>query len=117
MSLILKPEDLEERFIRSRGKGGQNVNKVATCVQLRHIPTGTSVKCDIYRTQRKNRETAMAMLIEKIEKKEQLRLRKLEHEVEKEKRRKRRKPKALREEIMRLKKINSEKKQLRKMPQ
>ena len=48
-------KDIEESFIRSGGKGGQHVNKVETCVQLRHLPTGTEVKCSKARTQGMNR--------------------------------------------------------------
>ncbi|MGD9578356.1 MAG: peptide chain release factor-like protein, partial [Syntrophorhabdus sp.] len=36
----IREEDIVERFIRSRGHGGQNVNKVSTCVYLKHLPTG-----------------------------------------------------------------------------
>ncbi len=32
---VIHPDDLKEDFIRSSGPGGQNVNKVATAVQLR----------------------------------------------------------------------------------
>jgi len=60
-------KDIEESFICSGGKGGQHVNKVATCVQLRHVPTGTEVKCQKARTQGMNRYYARALLYEKIE--------------------------------------------------
>jgi len=60
--------DLEESFVRSGGKGGQNVNKVATCVVLVHRPTGVVVKCQLARTQALNREHARALLADKIEK-------------------------------------------------
>ena len=60
-------KDIEESFIRSGGKGGQHVNKVATCVQLRHLPTGTEVKCRKARTQGLNRYYARVLLHEKIE--------------------------------------------------
>src|SRR6478735_22639 len=43
--LGVRAEDLEESFVHSGGKGGQNVNKVATCVVLVHRPTGIAVKC------------------------------------------------------------------------
>ncbi len=114
MGIEIKPEDLQGKFIRSRGKGGQNVNKVATCVQLKHLPTGTTVRCEHYRTQKKNREMALTMLIEKLEKKEQAKIRKEISEFEKLKRTNRKRPKALKENILKDKKINSEKKGLRK---
>ncbi len=59
--------DIEEHFIRSRGKGGQNVNKVATCVVLRHRPTGTLVRCERERSQALNRFRARQLLADKIE--------------------------------------------------
>lgn len=66
-ALEIYEKDIEESFIRSGGKGGQNVNKVATCVQLRHLPTGTDVKCHKARTQGLNRYYARVLLHEKIE--------------------------------------------------
>lgn len=114
MKIVIKPEDLQEKFIRSRGKGGQNVNKVSTCVQLKHLPTGTTVRCEVYRTQKKNRELALQMLIEKLEKKEQARINKEISDKEKLRRTNRKKPRALKEKILKDKKIISGKKELRK---
>src|ERR1700759_1199438 len=65
--LWIREDDLEESFIHSGGKGGQNVNKVATCVVLVHRPSGIAVKCQRERTQGANRLVARRMLADKIE--------------------------------------------------
>ncbi len=59
--------DLDETFVRSGGHGGQNVNKVSTCVMLVHRPTGVQVKCQETRHQAQNRAAARRMLLDKIE--------------------------------------------------
>ncbi|MBL8941861.1 MAG: hypothetical protein JNK45_01885 [Myxococcales bacterium] len=54
-----RPDDLEIRCVRARGPGGQNVNRRATAVQVRHAPTGAVVRCDEHRTQARNRAAAL----------------------------------------------------------
>jgi len=66
-SLGIREDDLEEKFIRSSGHGGQKVNRSATCVYLRHIPTGADVKCQKTRSQGLNRYYARLILCDKIE--------------------------------------------------
>jgi protein subunit release factor B len=65
--LGIKEADLIEKFVRSQGKGGQNVNKVETCVYLKHVPTGLEVKCQQERSQALNRFLARRILADKIE--------------------------------------------------
>ena len=63
----LNLKDITKKYIRSSGTGGQNVNKVATCVQLTHIPTGIQVKVQDTRDQHKNEEIAFKRLFNKLQ--------------------------------------------------
>jgi len=66
-ALGLRELDLQEKFLHSSGPGGQNVNKTASCVYLRHIPTGLEVKMQRERSQSLNRYYARKRLCELIE--------------------------------------------------
>ena len=66
-ALQVHEKDILEKFVRSSGKGGQKVNKSATCVYLKHLPTGIEVKCMKDRSQSINRFLARRQLVEKIE--------------------------------------------------
>ena len=61
--------DIEEKFVRSRGAGGQKVNKSSTCVHLQHIPSGLSVKIQKSRSQGLNRYYARKRMCELLENK------------------------------------------------
>ena len=63
----LAESELEEKFIRSGGPGGQHVNRTATCVYLKHSPTGLEVKMQQERSQSLNRFFARRRLCELLE--------------------------------------------------
>ncbi|HML94772.1 MAG TPA: peptide chain release factor-like protein [Thermodesulfobacteriota bacterium] len=86
--------DLEESFVRSRGPGGQNVNKVSTCVRLRHLPTGITVRVDKDRSRGVNRFLARRELLSRYE--ETVLGKKPEKEILREKIRKQKKRRARR---------------------
>ena len=67
VALGCDPARVEESFIHSGGKGGQNVNKVATCVQLRYAPRNILLKMQEHRTQASNRLAAWKLLAEQLQ--------------------------------------------------
>lgn len=111
--LNIKEEDIMEKFIRSAGPGGQNVNKASTCVYLKHIPTGIEVKCQQERSQAKNRHIARSLLVEKIEASLLKELSAEKENAQKLRRQQRKKPKALKLRILEEKRKHSQKKKLR----
>jgi protein subunit release factor B len=68
-ALGISEADIQEDFIRSSGHGGQNVNKVSTCVVLLHGPSRISVRCQQERSQAMNRFLARRLLCDKVEEK------------------------------------------------
>jgi protein subunit release factor B len=62
-------KDIEENFVRSSGSGGQKVNKSSTCVYLKHITSGLSVKIQKSRSQGLNRYYARKRLCQLLENK------------------------------------------------
>jgi protein subunit release factor B len=66
-ALGLREQDLQEKFIHSSGPGGQRVNKTASCVYLKHLPTGLEVKMQTERQQRLNRYYARKRMCELLE--------------------------------------------------
>jgi len=111
--LGVREEDLDETFVRSGGKGGQNVNKVATCVVLVHRPSGMAVKCQRERTQGANRLIARQMLADKIEEAHLGRASARAQAAEKIRRQKRRRSRRSKEKMLRAKHAQSQRKALR----
>ena len=116
-ALGIEEKDLEEKFVRSSGRGGQHVNKVSTAVYLKHIPTGIEVKCQQERSQALNRFLARRILVEKIEARIEGARTEEQQRIAKIRRQKRKRSKRAKEKILRDKKHRAEKKALRTPPQ
>jgi len=111
--LHVSESDIEEQFVRSSGPGGQNVNKVATCVVLIHRPTGVIVKCQESRSQGLNRFLARRILLNKIEQRQKGFVQAERDRIEKIRRQKRKRSKHAKEKMLECKHKHSEKKKLR----
>ena len=111
--LGVQEEEFEERFIRSRGPGGQNVNKVATCVVLRHRPSGLEVRCQQERSQALNRFLARRILLERLETQRLGALSAEAQRIAKIRRQKRKRSKRAKEKLLRDKHLQAQKKALR----
>ena len=113
---VVSKEDVVEAFVRSGGPGGQNVNKVESCVQLLHRPTGVMVKCQRHRSQFLNRQEAWVLLRQAVEKKHKDLALRLRQQQEKKRRQNRRRSAVAKDRMLKEKKKRSLKKQSRKGP-
>jgi peptide chain release factor len=86
--------EVEERFVRGSGPGGQKINKTSSTVWLRHRPTGIEVRCQRERSQSANRELAWAELCEKLEARRRAEVAATQDELQRNRRRKRQKSRA-----------------------
>jgi len=111
--LGIRETDIVEKFIHGSGKGGQKINKTASAVYLKHLPTGFEVKCQASRSQILNRFLARRILDEKIEAKVLGKQTEEWQRVEKIRRQKRRRSRRAKNKMLAEKREQSEKKQAR----
>ncbi|HEX2854695.1 MAG TPA: peptide chain release factor-like protein [Opitutaceae bacterium] len=105
--------DVEERFVRGAGPGGQKINKTSSTVCLRHRPSGVEVRCQRERSQAANRELAWKELIEKFAARKQAANRAAEQAREAERRRTRQKSRGQKVRMIEAKKHRAKTKQRR----
>lgn len=109
----IQESDLEESFVRSGGPGGQNVNKVSTCVVLKHRISGMVVKCQQERSQAMNRYYARLMLVQKLDQQLHQAQSQEARRIVKLRKQKRKRSKRAKEKLLETKRFHSEKKQAR----
>jgi protein subunit release factor B len=114
--LGIKESELEERFVLGSGKGGQKVNKTASCVWLKHPASGIELRCQQDRSQAMNRHLARKELCARLEEKIKGDASRRQQEFEKLRRKKRKRSRRAKLRILELKKRTADKKDLRKTP-
>ncbi len=112
----LREEDLIEKFILGSGKGGQKINKTASCVYLKHLPTGIEIKCQQSRSRELNRYIARQELCEKIDQIHRAEKSEKQMEIEKIRRQKRRRSRKQKAKLVADKRKRSSTKQSRQPP-
>lgn len=108
--------DLEEKFILGSGHGGQKVNKTASCVFLKHLPSGLTIKCQTSRFRDDNRYQARKQLCDKLEQEKLQEKSKQQQAIDKIRRQKKRRSRRAKQKMLDDKHHRSETKQLRKPP-
>jgi len=117
VELEIHPEDIEEKFVKGGGKGGQKINKTSSCVMLKHLPTLIEVRCQKHREQGKNRLSAYKLLINKIEEKVKGKESEKAKKIFKLKKQKQKRSKRAKEKMLEIKKRRGEIKETRKKVQ
>jgi protein subunit release factor B len=116
LALGISADTLLEKFVRGSGAGGQKINKTSSCVFLKHLPSGLTIKCQADRSREMNRFLARRELCEELESirdgKESARV----QDMEKIRRQKRRRSRRSKQRSVADKRILSNKKSLRRPP-
>jgi len=112
-ALRLREEDFDESFSRSSGPGGQHVNKVSTCVTIRHVPTGVCVTASDSRSQSTNRQLALERLLDLFEKQRAEKRQERLAEASKSRRQKAKRSRGTKRKLVEDKRRRSETKKLR----
>ena len=115
-ALGIKEEDLVEKFILGSGSGGQKINKTASCVYLKHLPSGIEAKCQQDRSREMNRYLARRTLTEEIERRLLKEESKQAQEAAKIRHQKKRRSRRQKAKLIEGKREVSAKKALRKAP-
>ena len=111
--LGIAANDLVEKFVLGSGPGGQKVNKTASCVYIKHVPTGIEIKCQRSRARELNRFLARRELCERLEERIRGEQSRRQQEIERIRRRKRRRTRRQKERMLEEKSKQGEKKKLR----
>lgn len=111
--LDVAEHDLIERFILGRGSGGQKLNKTASCVYLKHAPSGIEVKRQRSRSREMNRFLARRELCERLDEKRRGAASRRRQAMEKIRRQKRRRSRRQKAKMVELKRRHGQKKELR----
>ncbi len=112
--LGIREADIEEKFVRGSGAGGQKINKTSSCVYLLHKPTGIEIKCQRERSQTLNRFFARRELCDRIEEEREGERSARQQAFEKIRRQKRRRSRRQRQRMLDDKHKHSEKKSARR---
>lgn len=116
LALGISAETLLEKFVRGSGSGGQKINKTSSCVFLKHLPSGLTVKCQADRSREMNRFLARRELCEEMEAIRDGKASERIQEIEKIRRQKRRRSRRSKQQSVADKRILSTKKSLRRPP-
>lgn len=114
--LGISPADLQEKFVRGSGAGGQKINKTNNCVFLKHLPSGVCVKCQVDRSRELNRFLARRELCDRLEAIRDGRATAKTQAIEKMRRQKRRRSRRSKQRSIDDKRVLSQKKSLRRPP-